>query len=79
MMGLVPCQCRQVKSHATAHPSPPVWAVDPADPGPDLPPTGRSLFDFVPVAVAHSVSLRSAVAQDRREAAAHRVSCRQAS
>ena len=22
------------------------WAVDPADPGPDLPPLGRSLFDF---------------------------------
>ncbi len=25
----------------------PVWAVNPADPGPDLPPVGRSLFDFV--------------------------------
>ncbi|WP_418317181.1 hypothetical protein [Piscinibacter sakaiensis] len=25
----------------------PVWAVDPAEPGPDLPPRGRSLFDFV--------------------------------
>jgi mono/diheme cytochrome c family protein len=23
------------------------WAVDPADPGPDAPPVGRSLFDFV--------------------------------
>jgi len=25
----------------------PAWAVDPADPGPDAPPVGRSLFDFV--------------------------------
>jgi len=25
----------------------PTWAVDPADPGPDRPPVGRSLFDFV--------------------------------
>src|SRR5262245_18962625 len=26
---------------------PPGWAVDPAHPGPDAPPAGRSLFDFV--------------------------------
>lgn len=25
----------------------PVWAVDPVDPGPNLPPVGRSLFDFL--------------------------------
>jgi hypothetical protein len=24
----------------------PHWAVDPTQPGPNLPPTGRSLFDF---------------------------------
>jgi len=23
------------------------WVVDPAEPGPDLPPAGRSLFDFL--------------------------------
>ena len=23
------------------------WVVDPADPGPDMPPVGRSLFDYV--------------------------------
>lgn len=27
----------------------PQWAIDPAQPGPDLPPAGRSLFDFVTV------------------------------
>ncbi len=26
---------------------PPQWAIDPAEPGPDLPPSGRSLFDFM--------------------------------
>jgi cytochrome c553 len=25
----------------------PMWAVDPGQPGPDLPPAGRSLFDFI--------------------------------
>lgn len=25
----------------------PMWVLDPSDPGPDLPPAGRSLFDFV--------------------------------
>ena len=32
---------------ATTAAAAPVWAIEPADPGPDLPPRGRSLFDFV--------------------------------
>jgi hypothetical protein len=39
-----------VLAHPRAAPEPPpgaTWAVDPAAPGPDLPPAGRSLFDFV--------------------------------
>ncbi|MBW8873395.1 MAG: hypothetical protein JF614_00385 [Acidobacteria bacterium] len=35
-----------------AGPAPPPWAVDPEDPGEDLPPAGRSLFDFL-VTVQH--------------------------
>jgi len=31
----------------TAPAAAPHWAADPADPGPDLPPAGRALFDFV--------------------------------
>ena len=31
---------------AAQHRLAPAWAVDPARPGPDLPPAGRSLFDF---------------------------------
>ena len=27
--------------------SEPVWVVDPANPGPDMPPVGRSLFDYL--------------------------------
>jgi hypothetical protein len=30
--------------------TPPVWAFDPAEPGPDRPPVGRSLFDRLFVA-----------------------------
>ena len=32
----------------------PTWAVDPARPGPDLPPAGRSLFDFAVTRAADS-------------------------
>jgi hypothetical protein len=32
---------------AAAAPAGAVWAVDPEDPGPSLPPAGRSLFDFL--------------------------------
>jgi hypothetical protein len=43
--------CDNREGHAPSPVSPrivgPAWAVDPADPGPDLPPVGRSLFDFV--------------------------------
>ena len=43
---------RSVLSMAQADPIPAPaaearWVVDPADPGPDLPPVGRSLFDHV--------------------------------
>jgi hypothetical protein len=34
-----------MEDRAAAAPRGPVWAVDPGDPGPSLPPVGRSLFD----------------------------------
>jgi hypothetical protein len=32
---------------AQGHPTAPVWVVDPQDPGSNLPPVGRSLFDYL--------------------------------
>ena len=48
----------------TAVAAPPQWAIDPAEPGPDLPPAGRALFDTV-AADGDPVSVRGAAAQDR--------------
>ncbi|HSD52822.1 MAG TPA: hypothetical protein VLC47_01585 [Burkholderiales bacterium] len=40
------CACAAL-AHPRETPTGAKWAVDPAAPGPDLPPAGRSLFDFV--------------------------------
>ncbi len=56
------CRCsRRPPSSAQTMPA---WAIDPAMPGPTLPPAGRSLFDFV-TAGRRAVSFRGAGAQGR--------------
>ena len=42
-----PATARPSVTSTSANMGGPPWVVDPTEPGPDLPPTGRSLFDFL--------------------------------
>ena len=47
LLGLLAVGARADAAASPPAPAAPVLAVDPDEPGPDLPPRGRSLFDFV--------------------------------
>jgi hypothetical protein len=42
-----PSSSGKIKGAAQGYPQSPVWVVDPHDPGSNLPPAGRSLFDYL--------------------------------